>query len=163
MREWEAHEDQGWNASWGSLRGKVRKKQRETNGSQGRASWCWFFASVQSFVEVTPRRTPGCSDYLSALFLQLSTGETRSPTVTSSHRAPHPPSWWLSGNKHDPSFCFSLDKCDPQISKAFAVLNIPGGVWQSERREIKQIQKRARQDTQNVYLSRLQTRKEVHT
>lgn len=43
-----------------------------------------------------------------------------------------------------------------------AVLNIQGGVWQSEGREIKQIQKRARQDMSNVYLSRLQTRKEVH-
>lgn len=125
--ETEASRRWGMRSTWGSgvkcilgnLRGKVRKKQRETNGSQGRASWCWFFASVQSFVEVTPRRTPGCSDYLSALYLQPSTGEARSPTVTSSHTAPHPPSWWLSRNKHDPSFCFSLDKCDPQISKAF--------------------------------------------
>lgn len=57
----------------GTIRqGLVMKRQRECNQKVSRKGKCWFFASVQSLMEVTPRWISVCSNYFSAPYLKLS-------------------------------------------------------------------------------------------
>lgn len=81
------------------------KRQRECNQKVSRKGRCWFFASVQSLTEVTPRWVPACSNYFSVPYLKLSSRGAPSRDMTSSQRAPRPPFWFISRNKPDHFFC----------------------------------------------------------